>query len=124
MKVLIASLLVSTIYVLWESNRTTALKTIGMRLRSTKTELGAAGEDTDGAAESVSKLREEILALSGVDIQASDSSYKDTYTVLKEISQVWGQISDLGQASILELLFGKRQNSLSRYVETHIVKHI
>lgn len=90
----------------------TALKTIGMRLRSTKSELSDAGEDTDGAAESISKLRDEIKALSGVDIQADDSTYKDTYTVLQEISQVWDKISDMGQASILELLFGKRQGNI------------
>ena len=45
---------------------------ISMRIRGAKTELEAAGEDVEGMAESTAKLREEILALSGVDIMLDD----------------------------------------------------
>ena len=63
-----------------ESNRMTALKTISMYLRSTKTELEAAGESTEGMADSISKLREELLALTHgkVDIQLDEDRYKST----------------------------------------------
>lgn len=44
-----------------------ALKILAMRLRGAKTEIEAAGEDTDGMAESTSKLREQIKALTNVD---------------------------------------------------------
>lgn len=49
----------------------TTLRTISMYLRAAKTEAEEAGEATDGMAQSVSKLREEILTLTHnkVDIQ-------------------------------------------------------
>ena len=83
-----------------------------MRLRATKTEMSDAGEDTDGMAESVSKLRNQVLALSGVDIQLSEDTYKDTYTILQEMSKVWDNLSDMDRANILELFFGKRQANI------------
>lgn len=83
-----------------------------MRLRATKTEMSDAGEDTDGMAESVSKLRNQVMALSGVDIQLSEDTYKDTYTILQEMSKVWDDLSDMDRANILELFFGKRQANI------------
>lgn len=87
----------------------TSLKTISMRLRSTKSDLEAMGEDTDGAAESVSSLRKELLALTGVDIQLDENTYKNTYEILQELSKVWDNLDDLTRANVLEKLFGKRQ---------------
>ena len=84
------------------------MKTISMFLRASKTEAEEAGIETEGMAESVSKLREEIKALSGVDIMLDDENYKSTYQILKEISEVWSEISDVSQANILEKLGGKR----------------
>ena len=43
-----------------------------MRIRGAKTQLEEAGLETDGMAESTAKLREEIMALSGVDIMIND----------------------------------------------------
>ena len=62
-----------------------------MYLRSTKTELEAAGESTEGMADSISKLREELLALTHgkVDIQLDEDSYKSTYDILKEMAGAW-----------------------------------
>lgn len=87
----------------------TALKTMSMRLRSSETELEEAGIDTDGMAESVSKLRSEILALSGVDIMLDDETFKTPYQMLTELGKVWDDLTDVGRANIGELLFGKRQ---------------
>lgn len=81
-------------------------------MRSTKTELEEMGEDAEGAAENVSKLREQMIALTGVDIQLDDSTYKSTYQILLEISKVWGQLDDLSRSSVLEQLFGKRQANI------------
>lgn len=86
----------------------TTAKTISMFLRASKTEAEEAGIETEGMAESVSKLREEILSLSKVDIMLDDKNYKSTYQILKEISEVWDDISDVSQANILEKLGGKR----------------
>lgn len=78
-----------------------ALKTISMRLRGSKTELEAAGEDTEGMATSVSKLREEMLALSGVDIMIDDSTFKETYDVIDELSYKWQSLTDIQQAKYM-----------------------
>ena len=52
----------------------TTLKTVSMYLRAAKTEAEDAGESTDGMAESVSKLRDELLKLTNnkVDIQLNE----------------------------------------------------
>lgn len=78
-----------------------ALKTISMRLRGSKTELEAAGEDTEGMATSVSKLRTEMMALSGVDIMIDDSTFKETYEVLDELSYKWKNLTDIQQAKYM-----------------------
>lgn len=88
------------------------IKTVSLRLRSTKTDLEAMGEDAEGAAENVSKLREQMLALTGIDIQLDDSTYKSTYQILLEISKVWDRLDDLTRSSVLEQLFGKRQANI------------
>lgn len=53
-----------------------------------------------------------MLALTGVDIQLDDTTYKSTYQILLEISKVWGQLDDLSRSSVLEQLFGKRQSNI------------
>ena len=83
-----------------------------MRLRATKTELEEAGEYTEGMANSVSELRDKVLALSGVDIMLDEDTYKSTFQILKEISKVWDELKNKEQASLLELLFGKKQGSI------------
>ena len=76
-----------------------ALRTISLRLRGTSVkELEEAGVDSDGAIESVSKLRKEIKALSGVDILTDTGAYKSTYEILLEISKVFSDINDMDQA--------------------------
>ena len=81
-------------------------------MRSTKSQLLELGEDAEGAAENVSKLREQMLALTGVDIQLDDNTYKSTYQILLEISKVWSRLDDLSRSSVLEQLFGKRQANI------------
>ena len=88
----------------------TTLRTISMYLRAAKTEAEEAGESTDGMAQSVSKLREEILTLTHnkVDIQIDANNFKSTYEILKELSEVWNELQDVDQANILERIGGKR----------------
>lgn len=65
-------------------------------------------------ATSVSSLRKEIAALTnvdgsgGFDILTDSGSFKSTYDILLGIGKVWGQISDINQAALLELVAGKR----------------
>lgn len=81
-----------------------------MYLRAAKTEAEAAGESTEGMADSVSKLRDEIKALTGnkVDIMLSDGkTFKSTFQIFRELSGMWDKLSDVSQANILEKLGGK-----------------
>ena len=87
----------------------TALKTLSLRIRGAKSDLEEAGLETDGMADSVSKLRTEIQKLTGVDIMIDDNTFKSTYQILKEISAVWNNLTDVTQANVLELMFAKRQ---------------
>lgn len=92
----------------------TTLKTVSMFLRAAKTEAEDAGESTDGMASSISELREEIWRLTDkkVDIQIDDDTFKSTYQILKELSEVWDELSDVTQANILELAGGKRNSNV------------
>ena len=90
----------------------TALKTISMRIRGAKTEMEEAGLETDGMASSTAKLREEIMALSGVDIMLNNDTFKSTYQIIEELSAKWKDLSDIQQASITELIAGKRQGNI------------
>lgn len=94
-----------------------AIKVLSMRLRGAKTDLESAGEDTDGMAESTSKLRESIMALTGgVDIMAdaAGTKFKSTYQIMKDIAEVWNDMTDINQAALLETIAGKqRGNTIS-----------
>lgn len=90
----------------------TALKTISMRIRGAKTELEDAGLETEGMAESTAKLREEIKALSGVDIMLDANNFKSTYQIIDELAQKWENLTDIQQASVIELIAGARQGNV------------
>ena len=86
------------------------LKTVSMYLRAAKTDLENMGESSDGCANSVSELRSELKQLTGVDIMkdAAGTQFKSTYDILKEISEVWGSLTDVTRANVTEMLGGKR----------------
>lgn len=86
----------------------TYLKTLSMYLRASKTDAENAGIATDGMADSVSELRSELKQLAGVDIMKDDNTFKSTYQIMKELSEVWKDLSDTTQANITELISGKR----------------
>ena len=92
----------------------TTMKTLSMYLRAAKTEAEEAGESTEGMADSVSELRGEILRLTGqkVDIQLDENTFKSTYQILKELSEVWDELTDISQANLLEMIGGKRNSNV------------
>ena len=89
----------------------TAMKTLALRIRGAKVELEDAGEDVDGMANSVSELQKKLLALTGgkVNIMLDGNTFKNTTEILREMSTVWDDMTDVNRASALELLGGKRQ---------------
>ena len=90
----------------------TSLKTIASRLRTTKGELEELGEDAEGAAESITALQTKLLNLTHgkVNIFESDNvTFKATYDIMQELASVWGEMNDLEQASVTELIGQVRQ---------------
>lgn len=92
----------------------TALKTLTLRLRGAKIELEEAGLDAEDMASSVSTLRDKLLALTDgkVDIMLDANTFKNTTQILREMSAVWQDMTDIEQASALELMGGKRQANI------------
>lgn len=94
----------------------TALKTISMYLRAAKDDAEDMGESTEGMAESVSELQSKLLSLTGGKVnilEADGQTYKSTYQILKELSEVYDSLSDVSQANILELIGGKRNSNIT-----------
>lgn len=91
----------------------TAMKTLSMYIRAAKTEAEDAGIATDGMASSVSELRQEILALTGgqVDIMIDDTNFKSTYQIIEELAGIWGTLEETTQANITELIGGGVKNA-------------
>lgn len=88
----------------------TALRTIAARLTNSKAELDELGESTDDLAESTAKYREELLALTGVDIQDQNGQFKSTFQILKGIAGQWERIQKAGNAeAVATLVAGTRQ---------------
>lgn len=98
----------------------TAMKTLSLRLRGAKADLEDAGEEVDGMCDSVSELQAKLLALTGgkVDIMLDKDTFKNTTEILREMSQVWDDMTDVNRAAALELMGGKRQaNVLSSIIK-------
>lgn len=62
--------------------------------------------------ESTAKLRQEIMALSGIDIMSDENTFKSTYQIMDELSQKWESLTDIQRASITELVAGKHQGNI------------
>ena len=99
---------------------------MALRLRGTKTELEAAGEDVDGMAESTSQLQAKLKALTHgkVDIMLDENTFKNTTEILREMSKEWENMTDIEQASALELMGGKRQACKIAWTYRNIRKRI
>lgn len=101
-------------------NTGNTLKVFSLRLRGAKAELEDMGEDTDGLCESTSKLREQMKALTGVDIMINDNTFKSTTDIVKELGKVWENLSDSSQAATLELVAGKtRANNVAALLKNY-----
>lgn len=89
----------------------TMWKTVSARIRGATTELEEMGEETDGLAQGLSKYREEIRALSGVDIMKDENTYKDMYDIFVQLAEVWDNMEDVSQSRVAEILGGTRNTS-------------
>lgn len=89
----------------------TMWKTVSARIRGATTELEEMGEETDGLAQGLSKYREEIMSLSGVDIMKDENTYKDMYDIFVQLAEVWDNMEDVSQSRVAEILGGTRNTS-------------
>ena len=101
-------------------NTGNTLKVLSLRLRGAKAELESMSEDTDGLCDSSSKLREQLQALTGVDIMIDDSTFKSTADIVKELGATWDRLSDSSQAATLEIIAGKtRANNVAALLKNY-----
>lgn len=85
-----------------------ALKVISMRIRGMKGDLEALGEEYENI-ESISKIQTQILNLTKgkVNIFDNNGNFRATYDILKDISEIYNDLSDPDRANLTEILFGK-----------------
>lgn len=78
-------------------------------------------EETESYTNDIEELSGKIADLTktastpgGISLFADDAKteYKSTYQLLKEISEIYGQLTDKEQAGLLEILAGKRQGQI------------
>lgn len=89
-----------------------ALKTISMRLRGYD-------EETETYSDDLKEITGDIANLTkvasnnnqGISLFEADdpNTYRSTYDILKDIADIWNEISDKNQAQLLEKLFGKQR---------------
>ena len=85
----------------------TAWRTVALRIAGAKNELEEAGLETDGMVESTAKLRDEILAVAGVDIlDATGKNFKSTYQIMEELSKVWKDLDQIQRNGLLDKIAG------------------
>lgn len=109
------------------------MRTIALRLRGTSAEvLQAEGEDTEGLVETTSKLESQIKSLTaingkaGISILDINGNYRDTYDILKDISEIWKEIGNQDvkdgqnrQAALLEMIAGKNRANILASILQH-----
>ena len=101
-------------------NTGNSLKVLSLRLRGAKAELEDMGEDTDGLCDSTSKLREQVKALSGVDIMEDNNTFKSTAQQVKELGEAFVKLDDVSQAALLEIIAGKsRSNAVAALLKNY-----
>ncbi len=89
-----------------------ALRTISMRIRGYS-------EETEEYSDDIAQLTGEIADLTkvasngnrGVSLfeAGNPEQYRSTYDILKDIADIWDELTDKNQAQLLEVLFGKQR---------------
>ena len=98
------------------SKASTGLRTITARIRGTKMELDDLGESIETA-----KYQEALDVLTKYKVALTENGeYRATYDILKDLSAVWGELSNMEQAAIAEQLAGKRLLLLPGRAETRV----
>lgn len=87
-----------------------ALRTISLRIRGLDEETGLADDGLKTISNDIANLTGKPISL----FEDDGSTYRSTYDILHDISEVWGEIDDKSKAALTESLAGKtRANELS-----------
>ncbi len=92
----------------------TAFKTVAMRIRGYDEETEEFIGNVDNLSGEIANLTKTASTPGGISLftDATKTEYKSTYQLLKEISEIYDQLSDKDQAGLLEALAGKRQGQI------------
>ena len=96
-----------------------SLKVVSLRLRGMKGELEELGEETDENVESISKMQTHILNLTHgkVNIFDDEGSFRNVYDILRDIADIYYDLSDTEAADLLETIAGKhRANDIAALI--------
>ena len=91
----------------------TAFRTISMRIRGYNEESEDGAEELDENLKNISGDIADLTKVNGkggisIFTDKDKTEYKSTYQILKEISEIWDDLTDKQQADLLEKLGGKR----------------
>ncbi len=87
------------------------LKTVSMRIRGYDEETESYSEELENLSGKIADLTKTDSSPGGISLFTDDSktTYKSTYQILKDISEIYDELEDKTQAELLEALAGKRQ---------------
>ena len=85
-----------------------AMKVLSLRLRGMKGELEELGEESEGV-ENISKMQGQILNMTKGKVNIFDDlgNFRSTYDIMKDIAEVYDELSSTDQANLLETIAGK-----------------
>lgn len=86
-----------------------ALKTMSMRIRGYDEETEELLEDYENLSGTIADLTKTVNTPGGISpfTDETKQTYKSTYEILKDISEIWDDLSDKNRAKLLEKLFSK-----------------
>lgn len=92
------------------SNTGQVLKTTSMRIRGYDEETESYTEELENLKGEIADLTKTAKTPGGISLFTDESkeTYKSTYKILEEISEIWDDLTDKSQAQLLEILAGKR----------------
>ena len=97
-----------------------ALKVVSMRLRGYDEETQSYTNDVEELSGKVADLTKTSETPGGISLFTDDTkqTYKDTYTLMEDISKIYDKLSDKNRAELLEVIAGKnRGNQIAALIQ-------
>lgn len=92
----------------------TAFKTVSMRLRGYDEETESYSNNIEQLAGDIADLTKTASSPGGISLftDSSKTEFKSTYQIIKDISEIYDELTDKQQADLLEKIAGKRQGQI------------